>query len=470
MPRIYNPQTALMYPNGDIIDPSVANKFTARVNGNLCKGYLARIYNMRNEMLYKNTTNTIYAQNMTKYNGDTVEWTVPAQTPGDYWLYEPGSEYKWDIAMAGEVVQAAFANKVFTATNHNLNTGDTVWVPTVGEGEVFAQYTTYYVGKIDKDTFSLYGYLEGARNGVGALGEDVPSGNIAVYPIGVSEQVIFKVYSAPELSLQSESIDTYIYEFVPTYSQAEGTVINSYVVEYYSGNNSNIHSSGTIYSSNIRYTIDGLISGYTYHIRFTATDNVGQVCTTGWVEYPVEYDTESLGMIPVVYNDSVNSGMDVVWDGITQITGNASGDEGSAYDYVDNYNITGDTALKLYNDESLVYNNIKCYQDGNLPMFNWEPIKGANDEPWSGVIFRMDNTETGDYYELRYDDGVFIARTGNTNDPTTVTDTVLLEEEIKDGKNYYIGITPEGMVFVPNSELGMLMMLDYDSLKGGRRT
>lgn len=457
MPQIYNPQTALMYPgNGDILDPSERMLFTARVNGSICKGFVLRIYSMSNYQEFRNAAHMPNAQNITKYNGDLISFEVPDG------ILDPGEEYKWDIAMAGVKITASFSNKVFTAANHNLNTGDTVWLNTIGEGEVFDRFTTYYVGKIDKDTFSLYAYLEGARNGVGALGEDVASTTAYLYPIGVSEQIVFKMYTSPTLTLTSETLDSYIHEFVPTYSQAEGTIINSFVFEYYSGSDSNIRSSGTIYSSNIRYTIDGLLSGYTYHVRFTATDNVGNTCTTGWVDFPVEYDTTSLGMVPVAYNDSVNSAVDVLWDGITQITGVPSDVEGTGYDYVPNYNITGNTALKLYNDETLTYNNIACYEGGSLPMFNWEPLGNG----WSGKIFRMDNTDTGDFYELWYDDGVFTSRVGNDNDPDSVVETVILEAEIKEGKNYYIGITNDGMVLVPNSELGVMMMLDYDALEG----
>lgn len=450
MPQIYNPQTALMSPNGDIIDPSVSNDFTARVNGSLCKGYLLRIYSMDNTLVYTNTSHTIADQDITKYNDEEVTCVIPANT------LDVGSEYKWQLSMGSVALSCAFASKVFTKANHNLNTGDIVYTSVAGD--VFAENTVYYVGKIDKDTFSLYAFLEGARNASAPLGEDLSSQTITVYPVGVSEQCVFKAYSAPTIELEADTITTYTHEFVPTFSQSEGAVVNSFEVEYYSDYNSDVYSTGTIYSSNVRYTIDGLLTGYVYYIKFTATDNIGQKCTTGYVPFPVSYSTSSMGVVPDVVNNSVNSSVDISWGGIVQLVGELSDAEGVGYDYVHDYKSDGNTALKLYASESLMYEGVNCLEGGSLPMFNWEPL-GSN---WSGTVFRMDNSSTGEYYALKYDDGVF------TKDVNGV-ETPILNMTIEEGSSFYIGIVDDEIVLVPNNKGGLLAILNYGAINGGDR-
>lgn len=415
-----------MFPNGDILDPTKDNIFSVTVNGQTCIAYRVSIYDMNN-MLIVNENQRVDLEE-TKYNGDTIDYTL------EKGILEAGNEYKWSIAMYGNDVDGTLKSGIVTSTNHNFETGDMVYVKTTASD--FSDFTPYYVGKFTKDTFALYGYLEGARNDSGRLGESASSStNITVSSVGISEQCIFKAYSDIVLTLDSKRIDNYIFKFIPTYTQNEGLIINSFEVEYYSDFNATPISSGKMYSSKLEYEIDGLLSGHTYYVRFSVINSMGQKAQTDYIPFDVSYATTSLGVQPTVYNNSENSCIDVEWDGITQIAGSVTGGD---YEYVDNYRYVGNTALSLSAGSSLKYKNIECLEGASLPMFNWEPKSSE----WKGTIFRMDNSETGDYIELKYEDGVFYL---NTNGE----EKIVHEEKVIEGMSFYIGIEDDELYMYP---------------------
>lgn len=440
MPRIYKPLKQLIYPNDDILSPAEKNIFSAVINGQTCIAYRVSFFDMNNNQI-TTIPNERINLSATKYNGEKIEYELSQN------LLSAGNEYKWSIDLYGNDVSGVITKGIVTSQNHNFDTGDVVYISTSSTNSaipsalssVFSKYKPYYVSKLTKDTFTLHEYLEGARNAAGNLGGDITSPvSINISSVGISEQCVFKAYSKPSASLSSTTITSQSYTFTPEYSQAEGLIINSYEFVYYSDFNTTPISSGEIFSSNVKYTLDGLLSGYTYYVKFILTNTIGQKTEMDYTSFPVLYNTSSLGVVPTVSNNSENSCIDVSWGDIVQLTGSLNS---GAATYVDNYKAVGNKALKLSANQNLTYSGIQCRYGGSLPMFNWEPLS----DDWSGDIFKISNSQTGEYTTLKYENDSFILVENGVS-------KILLTKQLGRNSSYYIGIANNEMYLIPNDE------------------
>ena len=91
--------------------------------------------------------------------------------------------------------------------------------------------------------------------------------------------------------------------FSATYTQAEGDGINWSRWQLRrvdnNGNYETIDDTGEIATSNLNYSYDGFVNGYSYQLSLTVETQSGMQATTGFVDFSVSYELAENGQLPV---------------------------------------------------------------------------------------------------------------------------------------------------------------------------
>lgn len=392
MAIIFEPIRQLMTPQNTAVDPSVDNDFEVVQNGGTCIAYRFRVFDVNNNLVATPSTNRVDLGS-TVYNGESVPHTVTAGS------LVAGNEYRYQFDMYGNdltVSSIDTGTDILTVNNHNLNTGDIVYIQaTTSLPGGTSAYTVYYVGRVSANEIALYATYEAAKiDGTKVNLTDVGSGTITISNIAISPQVKFFAYSTPSLVLTGGTLTEQSVEFVPVYTQAEGILVTSFNAYLYDSDGNLEEESGEIFSSNVRYTFSGLRSGLSYKVQFTATNSRGQVADTGLVDYDVSYAVPSIGIEPSVTNQANRSSVLVEWSDIVQIVGSITGSSSYVQDFV----TSGNTALNLAAGSILEFTGLTIGTSQTL-SFIWYPDSTA----FVGDIVKMENTTTGDYLTVSYD-------------------------------------------------------------------
>ena len=338
-----------------------------------------------------------------------------------------------DITKAGTGTLTAYINATsFTATNHNLTTGDTVYVFGSNPSPL-QQYTKYYVRKLDNDHIALFNYIEGARNDAGRIGiMSTGSYSFTVSNVAESEQIPFSAYDDPIVTFKTETITQQSHVFKPIYEHPQGVMVVSFRALMRSIGTAELDiDSGLQENTRLEYEFDGLLNGNIYAVKFIINTKVNQTYETDWVQFPVEYPTPNLGVTPTATNHPENASVLVEWGGIKQVIGESNGD----MEFVKDFALLGNHGLKLFPDAYLVYQNLDIKKGSSPPVFWWNPCSGD----FTGKIMRAENSLTGAYIEIGYN-GVNFYRVINgitfNNAPMTITSDYL----------YMIGVTASSLI------------------------
>ena len=90
---------------------------------------------------------------------------------------------------------------------------------------------------------------------------------------------------------------TRIYTFTATYAQAQNDAIEwaRWQIVPDSNPDNTLQDTGKIYgTSDLQTTYDGFITGYSYRVKCTIQTMNGVEATTGWITFPVEYDSSDI--------------------------------------------------------------------------------------------------------------------------------------------------------------------------------
>ena len=393
---LYKPERQFMEPNEMVLDPTIENKFSVLVNGTKCIGYRFSVYDAADTLVEKASTEKTLLETPL-YNDDLLEIPVAAD------VFTAGNEYKWQIALYANDIIATnvdIEKDTITIANHNLNNGDMIYISSADTIPApLEAYKGYDVHRVDTDTIAVFEYLVGAKNDAGRIDlTDAGAGEITVSSVAVSDQIPFSAYDIPTLTLKVDPITSRIHDFVPEYNHPQNIPINHYKIIVYDGD---IISDETeeIYSSNMKYHADGLLTGGDVSIEFIATNDIGQVCTTGKVPLTVNYDIALLDIKPIAENNHDKSAIELMWGKLIQIIGKTTGRVRYQYDYMTDGNI----ALKLFENATLTFDGINVLAAGSPPLFTFSP-----ERDFMGVIFRLNNSkDPTQYYEVGYDGSHF---------------------------------------------------------------
>ena len=393
---LYKPERQFMEPNEMVLDPAIENKFSVIVNGTKCVGYRFSIYDSADTLVEDASTEKVLLETPL-FNDDVLEVSVKSGA------FTAGNEYKWQIALYANdlpVTNVDTEKDTIAVSNHNLNNGDMIYVSSDDTLPApLEAFKVYYVHRVDKDTIAIFEYLEGAKNDSGRIDLTAAgAGNITISSVAISDQVPFTAYDKPVFTLKVDTITSRVFEFIPEYKHPQNIPVNHYRVLIYDGNTVS-EDTGEIYSSNMKYRADGLLTGSDVSIEFVATNDVGQVCSTGRVPLVIDYNIALLDIHPVAKNDLNKSAIELNWDKLVQIIGKTTGRVFYQYDYMEDGNI----ALKLYENATLTFEGIEVNAEGSPPLFTFSPERN-----FSGVIFRLNNSkDPNKYYEVGYDGSHF---------------------------------------------------------------
>lgn len=326
------------------------------------------------------------------YDGDTLEIYLEPNK------LDAGNTYKWQVELFANdlnVTSVDTENNTFTIPNHNLVTGDMIYVSAGTLPNPITAYTVYYVRKIDSNTIALFSNIEGSRNDAGRLDITDAGTDVVVSNIAVSEQIIFLAYDDPTVIFEPETITQQSYKFKPIYSHPQGVMISNFTAYIRSEQNPElVTSSGLQENIRLEYTFDGLLNGGIYDVKFVINTKVNQTYSTPWIPFKVDYASPNLGLTPDIINDESSSSIIMRWSGIKQIIGDPVGDT----EFVDNFVVPGNTGLLISPDAYLVFSGLNINAGSSPPMFWWNPVS----ENFEGRIMRCDNTITGEYIEVGY--------------------------------------------------------------------
>jgi hypothetical protein len=396
MAVIFEPIRQLMTPQNTAVDPSVDNDFTFVVNGGTCVAYRYRVFDVNNNLVVTPSTGRVDL-GATVFNGATVTETVTAGG------LIAGNEYRYQFDAYGNdltVSSIDLGTDILTVANHNLNSGDIVYIQstaTLPTGT--SAFTIYYIGRISANELALYETYEAAKiDGTKVNITGAGSGTITISNIAISPQVKFFANSTPSLVLTGGTLTEQSEEFVPVYTQAESILVISFNAYLYDSNGNLEDESGEIFSSDVRYTFTGLRSGFSYKVQFTTTNARSQTSDTGLVDFDVTYAAPSIGIQPSVTNQENRSSVLLEWDDIVQIVGSITGSSS----YVPDFMSTGNTALNITSGSLLEFTGLVIDNDQTL-AFIWYPDTTG----YSGDIVKLENTTSGDYLTVAYDGSKF---------------------------------------------------------------
>lgn len=326
------------------------------------------------------------------YDGDTLEIYLSANK------LSAGNTYKWQVELFANdlnVTSVDVTNNTLTIPNHNLVTGDMIYVSATTLPAPLTSYTVYYVRKIDSNTIALFLNIEGARNDAGRIDITSAGAGVVISNIAISEQIVFMAYDDPIVIFEPEIINQQSYRFKPIYNHPQGVMISNFTAYIRSEQNPElITSSGLQENIRLEYTFDGLLNGSVYDVKFVINTKANQEYSTPWVPFAVDYASPNLGLTPDIENNEASASIIMRWSGIKQIIGDPVGD----MEFIDNFVVQGNTGLLITSDAYLVFSGLNIQAGSSPPMFWWNPVQ----DNFEGRIMRCDNTITGEYIEIGY--------------------------------------------------------------------
>jgi hypothetical protein len=430
MAIIFEPIRQLMTPQNTAIDPSIDNDVIVFLSGGTGIAYRFRVFDVNNNLVVSPSTNRVDL-GATVFNGDPIPHTLLAGN------VTAGDEYRYQFDLYGNdltVSSIDLGTDILTVANHNLNSGDIVYIQssaTLPTGTT--AFTIYYIGRISSNELALYDTYEAAKiDGTKVNITGAGSGTITVSNIAISAQVKFFANSTPTLTLPGGVLAEQSEEFVPVYTQAENLLTTYFNAYLYDSTGELEEESGQIFSSDIRYTFTGLRTGFSYKVQFVGVNARGQTYDTGLVTYSVFYSSPNIGILPLATNQANRASVLLTWSDIIQILGVVTGSSS----YVSNFMETGNTALNLTAGSTFYVDNLTIDED-QTNTHVWYPASTL----FTGDILKLENTSTLDYLIVGYDGTRFFRNVNGVifNNPN---------KALVANQAYLIALTSEKLIIV----------------------
>lgn len=206
----------------------------------------------------------------------------------------------------------------------------------------------------------------------------------------------FWCYSTPSITFTNIPANNIItnasFNFTFTYAQNEGEALNSYVVNLYNAFQTQIATSGVIYTQTGTPPYDGsyLFAGFedntAYYIEIVGTTVNGAIVSTGQIQFTVKYSQPDLFTL-VELTNNCEEGYITLKSNIVLIEGESNPDpptyiddkevdlteEGSWVEWNDGYSISGDFLARLWFRKPNPYTQIMQFSntDGQTITMNY---------------------------------------------------------------------------------------------------
>lgn len=175
-----------------------------------------------------------------------------------------------------------------------------------------------------------------------------------------SYENVFKAYAAASVTISNlpETVASRSYTFVATVTQAQGVAVQRFgwIIRNKDTLEETVNTidENNIYSSDVRLTYDGFLSGTTEEIRVKCWMNDGTEVETQFQSFDVSYQLVAFENL-VVAEPQEDSGVLVKWNKLTYINGTSTG---SNVSYVDGDDEYSGTFLRLGYNSSVKYDNV----------------------------------------------------------------------------------------------------------------
>jgi len=190
------------------------------------------------------------------------------------------------------------------------------------------------------------------------------------------------------------------YEFVATYSQAQGVNISKFKFIWYDSSDNILADSDWIYSANTKYTFDGFLNGQTYSVESIVETEYNVQVSTGKHVFDIDYDEPSFIIVPDANVNNKDSSVQIDWAGAVQIPGDVTG----TYDYVEDFLVDGNWGLHLHDSSSISW-------DVAIPMNFTATFIIQLPVGFTGVFCKL-----GDEYEVGYTGDRFFFKHNGTEE------------------------------------------------------
>ena len=175
-----------------------------------------------------------------------------------------------------------------------------------------------------------------------------------------SYENVFKAYASASVTISNlpETVTSRSYTFVATVTQAQGVAVQRFgwIIRNKDTLEETVNTidENNIYSSDVRLTYDGFLSGTTEEIRVKCWMNDGTEVETQFQPFDVSYQLVAFENL-VVAEPQEDSGVLVKWNKLTYINGTSTG---SNVSYVDGDDEYSGTFLRLGYNSSVKYDNV----------------------------------------------------------------------------------------------------------------
>ena len=258
---IYQPVN--VYPNNNVVDASINNNFSWLFNGDNLASYRVDVYKLNESTT--SYTNTV-TPSTTVYGGDTVTFTLPANT------LQNAQDYIWKLTEFETNPTMFVINGKFVTITSDTEFVISTQMTTV-QKDMFLYYNNQYKKIIEYKSTDGTCKIESAFTTKPEAGKTYSAYSPFITTLN---GFYFKSRNTPVVSIdditreskdESGNLNQRQYTFVGHYSQAQNVSIKYHNWSLYNANtNVLIEQTEDIYNSNIRYTFDGFVTGIKYKV------------------------------------------------------------------------------------------------------------------------------------------------------------------------------------------------------------
>lgn len=216
----------------------------------------------------------------------------------------------------------------------------------------------------------------------------------------VSNDIFFQARTTPTLTINSipDTINSKSYNFVGTYTQAEGVNYKYFQWTIYNSDGVAINTSNQIDTGAIEYYYDGFFNGETYGVSLYLENQDGVTVSTDIVYFNVSYLEPDITNSPSAQVDCNNNAIVVSWSPplINQGIAEGTGSE-PYYNLVANQPFEGGSSVNINSGASIYWwigaeNNPVNLPYESTTYFNWTVPSGD----FSGTVYE----QVGEYVNL----------------------------------------------------------------------
>jgi len=212
-------------------------------------------------------------------------------------------------------------------------------------------------------------------------------------------ETYFKNYGAPTISLSvNESQTSQKIDFVAIWSHPQDIEPLRYKYTLYDTDMNELDNSDWVYSESLAYSFEGFLNNTYYNVKVEAYDKNNIYTVSSISNFLVSYPQPTLTFEPFVETLPDESCNKISWGGAYSIEGTLTGTS----EYLQNYFATENYGIRINELSNVAWNDLEMTEEYTV-SFIWTPETVG----FSGAILKLENTTSGHYYEIGFENNKF---------------------------------------------------------------